>query len=175
MKRPLLWDRATGEPVYNAIVWQCRRTADYCARLKSEGRSEFFRSRTGLVPDAYFSATKLKWLLDNVPDAAERAAAGRLAFGTVDSWLIWNLTGGLHVTDVSNASRTMLFNIHTLRWDAEILNFFGIPKSVLPEVAPSSGICGTASPEHLGAQVKIAGVAGDQQAALFGQTRFFAG
>ncbi len=168
----LLWDRATGEPVHNAIVWQCRRTAEYCARLKDEGRAEFFRAKTGLMPDAYFSATKLKWLLDNVPGAARRAASGELAFGTVDSWLVWNLTGGVHVTDVSNASRTMLFNIRSLRWDTEILDFFGIPESILPSVVPSSGVCGLASPEHLGAPVKIAGIAGDQQAALFGQTCF---
>jgi glycerol kinase len=172
----LLWDRTTGEPLMNAIVWQCRRTADYCTQLKSDGCTEFFRSHTGLVPDAYFSATKLKWMLDNIPGAAERAAAGTLAFGTVDSWLIWNLTGGLqHVTDVSNASRTMLYNINKLCWDDEILGLLGIPKSVLPTVVPSSGICGTSSPEYLGAPVKIAGIAGDQQAALFGQTCFAPG
>ena len=168
----LLWEKATGQPLCNAIVWQCRRTAGRCDRLRSEGYTDFIRERTGLMPDAYFSATKLEWMLKNIPGAAERAAAGELAFGTVDSWLIWNLTGGLHVTDVSNASRTMLFNIHTLRWDDELLELFGIPKEVLPEILPSSGCIGTTSPEHLGAPVKIAGVAGDQQAALFGQTCF---
>lgn len=171
----LLWERASGRPLCNAIVWQCRRTAGRCLELRNEGLSEFFRERTGLMPDAYFSATKLEWMLRNIPGAAERAEVGELAFGTVDSWLIWNLTGGLHVTDVSNASRTMLFNIHTLRWDDELLEFFGIPKSVLPEVVPSSGCIGVTSPEHLGSPVKIAGVAGDQQAALFGQTRFAPG
>jgi glycerol kinase len=171
----LLWERATGKPLCNAIVWQCRRTADRCLQLRNEGLTEFFRKRTGLMPDAYFSATKLEWMLQNIPGAAERAAAGELAFGTVDSWLIWNLTGGCHVTDVSNASRTMLFNIHTLRWDDELLEFFGIPNAVLPEVVPSSGCIGITSAEHLGAPVKIAGVAGDQQAALFGQTRFSPG
>ena len=168
----LLWEKATGQPLCNAIVWQCRRTAGRCDRLRSEGYTDFIRERTGLMPDAYFSATKLEWMLKNIPGAAERAAAGELAFGTVDSWLIWNLTGGLHVTDVSNASRTMLFNIHTLRWDDELLELFGIPKEVLPEIVPSSSCIGTTSPEHLGAPVKIAGVAGDQQAALFGQTCF---
>lgn len=168
----LLWEKSTGNPICNAIVWQCRRTAERCDRLRKDGYSDFIRERTGLMPDAYFSATKLEWMLENIPYAAERAASGELAFGTVDSWLIYNLTGGLHVTDVSNASRTMLYNIHTMSWDDELLSIFGIPKSVLPEIVPSSGVIGTTSPEHLGAPVKIAGIAGDQQAALFGQTCF---
>ena len=169
----IIWDRATAEPVYNAIVWQCRRTAAYCDSLKASGMTEFFQSRTGLIPDSYFSATKIRWILDNVPGARENAEAGRLAFGTVDSWLIYKLTcGRLHVTDVTNASRTMLYNIHTLCWDDEILDYFGIPASLLPDVVPSSGVCGVTDAEFLGAPVSIAGIAGDQQAALFGQTCF---
>jgi len=168
----LLWEKSTGKPLYNAIVWQCRRTADRCDELRRDGYAEFIRERAGLMPDAYFSATKIEWMLKNIPGAAERAEAGELVFGTVDSWLIYNLTGGLHVTDVSNASRTMLFNIHTLSWDDELLSLFGIPKAVLPNVVPSSGVIGTTKPEHLGAPVKIAGIAGDQQAALFGQACF---
>lgn len=163
----VLWDRATSKPLYHAIVWQCRRTADECARIQSEPFGQALREKTGLVVDAYFSATKIAWLLENVPQARERAARGDLACGTIDSWLIWNLTGGkVHVTDVSNASRTMLFNIHTLRWDEEILRYFGIPASLLPAVLPSSGIL--AETGLLGPAIPIAGVAGDQQASLFG-------
>jgi glycerol kinase len=166
----IVWDRETGEPVYNAIVWQDRRTADYCQRLKSQGAGETIQARTGLLIDAYFSASKIRWILDNVPGAKARADAGKLAFGTVDSWLVWKLTGRTrHITDVSNASRTMLFNIHTLQWDDELLRIFGIPSSLLPEVRSSSEMYGTVS-ESLGIEsVPIAGIAGDQQAALFGQ------
>jgi glycerol kinase len=164
----VLWDRRTSEPVANAIVWQDRRTAAYCDSLKAAGRGELIRRKTGLVIDAYFSASKLRWLLQHVPGARARAVAGELAFGTIDSWLVWKLTGGaLHVTDPSNASRTMLFNIHTLTWDAELLALFGIPLAVLPEVRSSSEIFGKATAVLPG--VPIAGIAGDQQAALFGQ------
>jgi glycerol kinase len=166
----IVWDRETGEPVYNAIVWQDRRTADYCQRLKSQGAGETIQARTGLLIDAYFSASKIRWILDNVPGAQARADAGKLAFGTIDSWLVWKLTGGArHITDVSNASRTMLFNINTLQWDDELLRLFGIPSSLLPEVRSSSETYGTVS-ESVGIEgVPIAGIAGDQQAALFGQ------
>ncbi len=166
----IVWDRETGEPVYNAIVWQDRRTADYCQRLKSQGAGETIQARTGLLIDAYFSASKIRWILDNVPGAQARADAGKLAFGTIDSWLVWKLTGrARHITDVSNASRTMLFNIHTLQWDDELLRLFGIPSSLLPEVRSSSETYGTVS-ESVGIEsVPIAGIAGDQQAALFGQ------
>jgi len=165
----VVWDRATGRPVYNAIVWQDRRTAGFCDNLKNEGYGKTILDRTGLIIDAYFSATKVRWILDNVKDARELAGKGRLAFGTVDTWLIWNLTQGrLHVTDVSNASRTMLFNIHTLSWDEELLAIFDIPESMLPEVRSSSDIYGVTSGQFA-SEIPIAGIAGDQQAALFGQ------
>jgi glycerol kinase len=166
----IVWDRDSGEPVYNAIVWQDRRTADYCETLKAQGAAETIQAKTGLLIDAYFSASKIRWILDNVPGAKARAAAGKLAFGTVDSWLVWKLTGrARHITDVSNASRTMLFNIHTLQWDEELLALFGVPASMLPEVRSSSEVYGHVS-EALGIEsVPIAGIAGDQQAALFGQ------
>lgn len=169
----VVWDVETGEPVYNAIVWQCRRTAPICDDLAARGWTDRIRSKTGLVTDAYFSGTKVKWILDNVPGAREKAEQGRLRFGTVDSWLIWNLTGGrVHATDYSNASRTMLFNLHTLAWDEEILAELSIPRSMLPQPLPSSHVYGETAPEVLGAAIPIAGVAGDQQAALFGQTCF---
>jgi len=169
----ILWDRETGKPVHNAIVWQDRRTADACARLRKDGCEPMVTSRTGLRIDPYFSATKLRWLLDNVPGAGERAAAGKLCFGTVDTWLLWQLTGGrLHVTDPSNASRTLLFNIHTGAWDAELLALFGIPRAVLPEVRTSSEVYGEVGRRHFPAGAPIAGIAGDQQAALFGQACF---
>ena len=172
----VVWDRKTGEPVGRAIVWQCRRTADYCDALKDRGLTETIREKTGLVVDAYFSATKLHWILENVPGARERAEAGELLFGTVETWLIWKLTGGkVHVTDYSNASRTMLFNIHTLTWDEDILRELQIPASMLPQVMPSSGIYGETDPSLFGGAIPIAGAAGDQQAALFGQTCFTAG
>jgi len=164
----VLWDRASGEPVARAIVWQDRRTAAMCDRLRDEGRAEDIQLRTGLEVDAYFSATKLAWLLEHVPGARSRAERGELAFGTVDSWLVYRLCGR-HVTDVSNASRTMLFNIHTLRWDEALLDLFGIPPAVLPEVVDSAGVAGLAAEEWFGAAVPIAGIAGDQQAATFGQ------
>lgn len=169
----VLWDKETGRPVHKAIVWQCRRTAGYCDELKKLGMAEFFRSKTGLVLDAYFSATKLRWLLDNVIGARERAEKGELLFGTVDSWIIWKLTGGkAHVTDYSNASRTMLFNIHTLKWDEEILRVLKIPQQILPEVKPSSHVYGYTDSKLFGREVPIAGAGGDQQCALFGQTCF---
>lgn len=169
----VLWDKETGRPVHKAIVWQCRRTAGYCDELKKLGMAEFFRSKTGLVLDAYFSATKLRWLLDNVSDAREREEKGKLLFGTVDSWIIWKLTGGkVHVTDYSNASRTMLFNIHTLKWDEEILRVLKIPQQILPEVKPSSHVYGYTDSKLFGREVPIAGAGGDQQCALFGQTCF---
>jgi glycerol kinase len=165
----IVWNRETGKPVYNAIVWQDRRTSDFCDRLKSEGLEPVIKEKTGLVIDAYFSATKVKWILDNVADARVLAEKGRLAFGTVDSWLVWNLTGGkTHITDVSNASRTMLFNINTLSWDKDLLQLFGIPESILPEVRSSSEIYGDTS-GVLMPGIRISGIAGDQQAALFGQ------
>jgi len=167
----MLWDRATGEPIANAIVWQDRRTAAFCDELKASGLETLFRRRTGLVLDPYFSGTKVRWLLDNVPGARANAMAGRLAFGTVDTWLIWQLTAGrVHVTDVTNASRTLMFDIHRRAWDDELLDILQIPRSVLPEVVPSSGICGeTADGLPIPAGIPIAGIAGDQQAALFGQ------
>lgn len=169
----VLWDKETGRPVHKAIVWQCRRTAGYCDELKKLGMGEFFRSKTGLVLDAYFSATKLRWLLDNVIGARERAEKGKLLFGTVDSWIIWKLTGSkVHVTDYSNASRTMLFNIHTLKWDEEILRVLKIPQQILPEVKPSSHVYGYTDSKLFGREVPIAGAGGDQQCALFGQTCF---
>ena len=169
----IVWNRKTGEPIYNAIVWQCRRTADYCGELKERGLSESIKAKTGLLVDPYFSATKVKWILDNVDGARDMAKQGELCFGTVDSWLIWKLTGGkVHATDVSNASRTMLFNINTLSWDEELCELFDIPMSILPEVKESSSIYGYTDSKILGAEVAIAGVAGDQQAALFGQCCF---
>lgn len=169
----VLWDKETGRPVHKAIVWQCRRTAGYCDELKKLGMAEFFRSKTGLVLDAYFSATKLRWLLDNAAGARERAEKGELLFGTVDSWIIWKLTGGkVHVTDYSNASRTMLFNIHTLKWDEEILRVLKIPQQILPEVKHSSHVYGYTDSKLFGREVPIAGAGGDQQCALFGQTCF---
>ena len=172
----IVWDKHTGEPVCNAIVWQCRRTSEYCDLLKEKGLTEKFRQKTGLMIDAYFSATKLKWILDNIPYARERAEHGDLLFGTVETWLIWKLTNGrVHVTDYSNASRTMLFNIHTLEWDEEILEELDIPKCILPEVKPSSCVYGETDPQYFGAPIPIGGAAGDQQAALFGQTCFSPG
>ena len=172
----ILWDRRTGQPVYNAIVWQCRRTAEICDRLKADGLGETVTEKTGLLIDAYFSGTKLKWIMDNIPGVRQRAERGELCAGTVDSWLIWNLTGGkAHVTDYSNASRTMMFNIHTLEWDDEILQELNIPKCMLPKPVPSSGFYEYADPMHFGGEIKIAGAAGDQQAALFGQTCFASG
>lgn len=169
----IVWDKKTGEPVYNAIVWQCRRTADRIDQLVKDGWSDKIKERTGLVPDAYFSASKIAWILDHVEGARERAERGELAFGTVDTWLIWNLTkGAVHVTDYTNASRTMLFDIHKLEWDQEILDYFKIPRSMLPDVKPSSYLYGYTDPAVLGGQIAIAGAAGDQQAALFGQCCF---
>ena len=172
----IVWDRETGEPLTNAIVWQCRRTAEYADKLKEQGLTDTIRQKTGLVIDAYFSATKLRWILENIPTARGRAERGELLFGTVDTWLMWKLSGGkIHATDYSNASRTMLFNINTIDWDDEILKLMDIPRCMLPKVCPSSGIFGTADPQILGAPIPIAGVAGDQQAALFGQTCFTEG
>ena len=169
----IVWDKETGKPVSQAIVWQCRRTAEYADSLKEKGLTEKFREKTGLVIDAYFSATKVRWILENVEGAREKAENGELLFGTVETWLIWKLTkGAVHVTDYSNASRTMMFNINSLEWDDEILEELGIPKCMLPEVKPSSCIYGNANPEFFGAPIPIAGAAGDQQAALFGQTCF---
>ena len=170
----IIWDKDTGKPVYNAIVWQCRRTADYCEAIAD--RQDMIRSKTGLIIDAYFSATKIKWILDNVEGAREKANEGKLLFGTVETWLIWKLTGGtIHVTDYSNASRTMMFNINTLQWDEDILKLLDIPESMLPEVRPSSEIYGVTAKGLFGSEIPIAGAAGDQQAALFGQNCFNAG
>lgn len=172
----VVWDRYTGEPIYNAIVWQCRRTAEYCDSLKEKGLTEAFRKKTGLLIDAYFSGTKLRWILENVEGAREKAEEGRLLFGTIETWLIWKMTGGkVHVTDYTNASRTMMFNINTLEWDDEILKELDIPKCMLPEPRPCSEVYGMTEPSIFGAPVRIAGAAGDQQAALFGQTCFKAG
>lgn len=169
----IVWDKETGVPVYHAIVWQCRRTSEYCDSLKERGLTEKFRQKTGLVIDAYFSATKIRWILENVEGAREKAEQGKLLFGTVETWLIWKLTkGAVHVTDYSNASRTMLFNINTLSWDEEILKELDIPVSMLPEVMESSHIYGMTDAGFLGGEIPIAGAAGDQQAALFGQTCF---
>ena len=169
----ILWDKNTGEPVYNAIVWQCRRTSDMIEELKKDGFDKIIREKTGLIPDAYFSASKIAWILNNVPGARERAERGELLFGTVDTWLIWNLTkGAVHVTDYTNASRTMLFDIHNLCWDQEILKRFNIPESLLPKVCCSSEIYGKTDASVLGGEIPIAGAAGDQQAALFGQCCF---
>ena len=175
----VLWDRATGQPVAPAIVWQDRRTTARCEQLRRAGKAALIQRKTGLVLDAYFSATKLEWLLDQVPGARARAEAGELAFGTIDSWLIWNLTGGaeggVHATDASNAARTMLMNIHRLAWDDELLRLFNIPRAVLPRIVPSSGVLGETAPDVLGVPIPIAGVAGDQQAATFGQACFAPG
>lgn len=172
----IVWDKTTGEPVYHAVVWQCRRTSEFCDELKERGLTKLFRDKTGLVIDAYFSATKLKWILDQVPGARERARRGELLFGTVDTWLLWKLTKGrVHATDYSNASRTMMYNINELCWDKEILDILDIPECMLPEVMPSSGLYGKTDSSFLGGEIPIAGVAGDQQAALFGQTCFLPG
>jgi len=169
----VVWDRVTGAPVAPAIVWQCRRTAEFCNELARSDKAEWITAHTGLVVDAYFSATKIRWILDNVPDARSYARNGDLLFGTVDSWLIWNLTNGAaHVTDVTNASRTMLMNLATGEWDADLLSLFDIPGAMLPRIVPSCGVAGVAEAEHLGAEIPIAGIAGDQQAALFGQACF---
>ena len=172
----VVWDRETGRPVYNAIVWQCRRTSDFCDELKKRGLADSIRATTGLVPDAYFSGTKLRWILENVPGARAAAEAGRLLFGTIDTWLLWNLTGGrVHATDYSNASRTMMYDIGALKWSDDILGELNVPRSVLPEVRPSSGVFGETAPGVLDTPVPVAGVAGDQQSALFGQTCFSPG
>lgn len=172
----IVWDKNTGEPIYHAIVWQCRRTAEYCDTLKARGLTEFFRQRTGLIIDAYFSGTKIRWILDHVEGAKERAEKGELLFGTVETWLIWKLTKGrVHVTDYSNASRTLLFNINTLTWDQEILDLLEIPRAMLPEAKPSSCIYGVTDASYFGGEIPIGGAAGDQQSALFGQTCFQAG
>ena len=172
----IVWDKVTGEPIHHAIVWQCRRTSEYCDSLKAKGLTDSFRAKTGLVIDAYFSGTKVHWLLENVPGARERAERGELLFGTVETWLIWKLTGGkVHVTDYSNASRTMLFNINTLQWDDDILKELDIPRCMLPTPMPSSCIYGETDPSLLGGPIKIAGAAGDQQSALFGQACYHPG
>lgn len=172
----VVWDKETGEPIYHAIVWQCRRTAEYCDQLIEQGLTEKIKEKTGLLIDAYFSATKLRWILENVEGAREKAEEGRLLFGTIETWLIWKMTGGrVHVTDYSNASRTMMFNINTLQWDDEILDILDIPRNMLPEPRPSSQIYGETDGEVFGGPIRIAGAAGDQQAALFGQTCFAEG
>ena len=172
----VVWDKETGEPIYHAIVWQCRRTAEYCDQLIEQGLAEKIKEKTGLLIDAYFSATKLRWILENVEGAREKAEEGRLLFGTIETWLIWKMTGGrVHVTDYSNASRTMMFNINTLQWDDEILDILDIPRNMLPEPRPSSQIYGETDGEVFGGPIRIAGAAGDQQAALFGQTCFAEG
>lgn len=172
----VVWDKETGEPVHNAIVWQCRRTARYCDELKEKGLAEQFRKKTGLLIDAYFSGTKLRWILENVPGAREKAEQGKLLFGTIETWLIWKMTGGkVHITDYSNASRTMLFNINTLKWDEEILKELDIPACMLPQPRPSSQIYGMTDANIFGGTIVISGAAGDQQSALFGQTCFQAG
>lgn len=172
----VVWNKHTGRPVYPAIVWQCRRTADYCELLAKQGLVDRIREKTGLVIDPYFSGTKIRWILENVPGAREQAERGELLFGTVETWLIWKLTGGkAHVTDYSNASRTMLFNIHTLCWDTELLDLMGIPEAMLPQAVPSSEVYGHTDPVFFGGAIPIAGTAGDQQAALFGQTCFDGG
>ena len=172
----IIWDKKTGQPIYNAIVWQCRRTASMIDEIVAAGHTDMIKAKTGLVVDPYFSASKIKWILDNVPGARAKAEAGELAFGTVDTWLMYKLSDGeIHATDVTNASRTMLYNIHDLCWDKELLELFGVPESMLPEVKDSSGLFGYASVENMGARVPIAGVAGDQQSALFGQCCFAPG
>ena len=169
----VIWDRITSQPIYNAIVWQCRRTTDYCDKLREDGYEALVREKTGLIIDPYFSGTKIKWILDNVPGAREKAESGNLLFGTIETWLIWKMTGGtVHVTDYSNASRTMLFNIHTLEWDREILELLDIPDSILPEPVSCSEIYGETKADLFGGPILISGSAGDQQAALFGQTCF---
>ena len=169
----IIWDKETGEPIANAIVWQCRRTTETIDELVAAGYGDTIRKKTGLIPDAYFSGSKVKWLLDHVPGARRRAEAGKLLFGTVDTWLIWKLTGGrVHVTDYTNASRTMLFNIHELKWDEELLKILNIPACILPEVRPSSAVYGKTDFELYGGEIPIAGAAGDQQCALFGQCCF---
>ena len=169
----VVWDKNTGKPIYNAIVWQCRRTSDIVDKLVADGLTDTIKSKTGLVPDAYFSGTKIKWILDNVAGAREKAEKGELLFGTIDSWLMWKLSGGvIHATDYTNASRTMIYNINDLKWDEELLELLNIPKSMLPKVMPSSGIFGYTTAELLDAKIPISGVAGDQQAALFGQCCF---
>ena len=170
----VLWERDTGKPVYNAIVWQCRRTAEYCEKLISNGKESLIRNKTGLLPDPYFSASKIRWILDNVPGLQDRALKGEICFGTIDSWLLFNLTGN-HLTDPSNASRTMLFNIRTGKWDRELLKLFDIPAQMLPEIKPSSGLFGHTAKELLGVEIPICSVIGDQQAALFGQCCFTPG
>ena len=172
----IVWNKETGQPVYNGIVWQCRRTAERIKKLKADGLEKSVRAKTGLIPDAYFSASKIQWILENVPHAREAAEEGKLLFGTVDTWLMWNLTKGkVHATDYTNASRTMLFDIHKLCWDQELLEYFNIPLTMLPEVRPSSDIYGYTDQNVIGGEVPIAGVAGDQQAALFGQCCFEVG
>ena len=172
----IVWDKNTGDPIYNAIVWQCRRTSAYCDELKAQGHTDMIRKKTGLVVDAYFSGPKIKWILDNVDGARERAEKGELLFGTVESWIIWKLTlGRVHITDYSNASRTMLFNINTLDWDDDILKLLDIPRTMLPKPVPSSGVYGAVDSSFFGLPIPIAGAAGDQQAALFGQTCFESG
>ncbi len=172
----VVWDKETGEPISNAIVWQCRRTSDIIDKLVADGHGEMIRSKTGLVPDAYFSGSKIKWMLDNVPGAREKAEQGKLLFGTIDTWLIWNLTGGrVHVTDQTNASRTMIYNIHELKWDEDLLELLDIPAVMLPEVKPSSYVYGHTDYELLGGEIPIAGAAGDQQCAMFGQCCFTPG
>lgn len=172
----IVWDKETGEPVYNAIVWQCRRTADMADKLVADGYGEMIKQKTGLVVDPYFSGTKIRWILDHIENGQQRAENGELLFGTVDCWLVYNLTRGkVHVTDYTNASRTMIFNIHTLEWDEELLKILNIPKCMLPEVKPSSCVYGETNEKLFGSPIKIAGMAGDQQAALFGQTCFRAG
>ncbi len=171
----VVWDRRTGRPIHNAIVWQDRRTAEFCDSLTRDGHGELIQQKTGLVIDAYFSGSKVRWFLDHVPGARVAAERGKLAFGTIDAWLLWNLTGGMHATDVTNASRTMLFNIHTRRWDDELLELLNVPRACLPAVRSSSEIYSETKKEWFGGPVKIAGIAGDQQAALFGQTCFTRG
>lgn len=172
----VLWDRTTGRPIANAIVWQDRRTTDFCNKLILDGKQALIQSKTGLILDAYFSATKIRWLLDNIPGARQKAERGELAFGTIDTWLVWNLTAGsVHATDPSNASRTLLFNLNTLAWDDELLALFDIPKSLLPDVVPSSGILGMTDPALFGTPIPIASMVGDQQAATFGQACFKSG
>src|SRR3954468_16723220 len=172
----VVWDRKSGQPIYNAIVWQDRRTAEFCDQLKSQGHEQLIQQKTGLVIDAYFSGSKVRWILDNVPGARDRAQKGELAFGTIDTWLLWKLTGGkVHATDPSNASRTMLFNIHSGQWDDELLKILNVPREVLPQVRASSEVYGQAEQALFGAAAPIAGMAGDQQAALFGQTCFSRG
>ena len=169
----VVWDKVTGRAVYKAIVWQCRRTAEYCDWLKNQGYAQKFQEKTGLVLDAYFSGTKLHWILENVPGARQKAEEGRLLFGTIDTWIIWKLTGGkVHVTDYSNASRTLMYNIYELKWDEEILEILGVPPNMLPEVKPSSCVYGSTDTSLFEHQIPIAGAAGDQQCALFGQTCF---